>query len=1137
MIFKRITLQGFKSFVERTDIDFPKGVTCIVGPNGSGKSNILDAIRWVFGEQSAKELRGSEMEDIVFAGSENRKSSGFAQVSLTLGDLDDETTAKWGTLSEITVSRKYYKTGEREYLINNRKCKLKDIKEIFYDTGIGARSISIIEQGKVEKIIQSSPEELRLFFEETAGVVKFKERKKEAEKRLSQTKDNLGRVNDIIAEVRQNTSVLYEQLQKLNNYKELKDSKKHLDFSYLFNSYNELREKLSKLNKNHDDSLLRINEKNKALDNFRNDLNKRKTEFGEKQNEYKKCNETLIDLIEKINKCEADIKVLESNIESSEHTKIQLKEEIETDNSKLRELTDESQRLKNLLEELEVKKGSIQEKIDEINDILSDLQLQKEDNDDDLAECREIYLDFTQKITELRNEIYKNETEYENTEKNIKKLRAEQKEIDDNTEELGAEKDRLTGLIDDKKNDCLLYVEKLDDFNAKLRETEEKLNVKAKEMEDIRIEHSITKRTLELLQTQLKTETFADERDEKYFHEIGAKFLVDFLPGQDTEVLKEFGDVLVLKGKDSNSRKELLDHINGLKGSYRFVFEKELDSFEKFLLETSFESVTSNIIKFEYIFHKFGEKDKNALVLKLKNDIKTAESDISRISSSLEEKDSEYNNLKNKKETITSEIEKLAKIKEALDQEINKYENELSTVLSDISRDRRRTDVLEKELKLNSEELGRLKSENKNLTARLEEISGKQESYNEEMEELEEKSEFFSSKIDEYKDQLSDLKIEIRGYSEQISGINKQKHYVDKDISTTSNKIAGLKNRLKKLMTVDVSNWQTGLESKKKYLKKYKSEKIQNEDIKKFFETEIEELHSRVEELENSINEQKDAINKEEREYERLHYSIMQTKSELKDLQERYEEKYQGSNIYNDLRSYETKDFKPRVIKNKIADIEKKIEELGPLNMAADNEYYEAQERLDFLLKQREDLENAIGTIYELIREIDDSTIKQFKQTFESVRKHFLDIFKILFGEGKAELKLSDENDLLTTGVEIFVQPPGKRLQNMNLLSGGEKAMTACTLLFAMFLHKPTPFCFLDEIDAPLDDANVNRFVKIVKELSKKSQFVIISHNQKTIENADSLYGVTMQEPGVSKILSVTLDKHDLKNGAAANLK
>lgn len=207
MIFKRITMQGFKSFVEKTHLDFPPGVTCVVGPNGSGKSNILDAIRWVFGEQSAKELRGSEMEDIVFAGSENRKSSGFAQVSLTLGDLDDETTAKWGTLSEITVSRKYYKTGEREYLINNRKCKLKDIKEIFYDTGIGARSISIIEQGKVEKIIQSSPEELRLFFEETAGVVKFKERKKEAEKRLFQTKDNLGRVNDIIAEVRQNTSV------------------------------------------------------------------------------------------------------------------------------------------------------------------------------------------------------------------------------------------------------------------------------------------------------------------------------------------------------------------------------------------------------------------------------------------------------------------------------------------------------------------------------------------------------------------------------------------------------------------------------------------------------------------------------------------------------------------------------------------------------------------------------------------------------------------------------------------------------------------------------------------------------------------------------------------------------------------
>ena len=345
MKFKSLYLQGFKSFVDKTVIDFPDGVTCIVGPNGSGKSNILDAIRWVFGEQSPKELRGSDMEDIIFAGSESRKPSNFAEVSLVVKDIPDTIALKWGTLSEIMITRKYYKTGEREYLINSRRCKLRDIKEIFYDTGIGARSISIIEQGRVEKIIQASPEQLRLFFEETAGVTKYKENKKEAEKRLHQTKENLNRINDIINEVKNSLSILSLQVEQLNNYKSLKHLKEEKERIYFSNLYNFEKKRCEELINKLNALKIEISHKISNFEEVRKSELSIKNRVAFLEKEKDKINNIIIENNKLISELESDIKILKNNLESAENTKIHIRQEIENLTNKLKLLSESKETL------------------------------------------------------------------------------------------------------------------------------------------------------------------------------------------------------------------------------------------------------------------------------------------------------------------------------------------------------------------------------------------------------------------------------------------------------------------------------------------------------------------------------------------------------------------------------------------------------------------------------------------------------------------------------------------------------------------------------------------------------------------------------------------------------------------------
>jgi chromosome segregation protein len=1120
MKFKSLYLQGFKSFVDKTVVDFPDGVTCIVGPNGSGKSNILDAIRWVFGEQSPKELRGNNMEDIIFAGSENRKASGFAEVSLVVKDIPDDVAVKWGTLSEIMITRKYYKSGEREYLINSRKCKLKDIKEIFYDTGIGARSISIIEQGRVEKIIQATPEDLRLFFEETAGVTKYKESKKEAEKRLAQTKENLNRIVDIISEVKTSMQNVSEQVEKLNTYKRLKNEKEIKEKIYFSNLYNNERLRLVDLKERIGNFNLELSSEINVFENLRKEEYSLKEEINQLDNERNYINEEIIKNNNHINLLESDIKILKNNLESAENTKKSLKLEIENSKNKLKELSENKDLLIKEIQELEKEYESLNSKLAEYNNELEELIYQKENFEDELNELESVFLEYTESITNKRNEIYRYENDIERFERDVANFEKEYAELESKKTVL---KESLDKSYKDKKSieeEIFVIDEKLKSLNDKYDSLSKRKETLLSDINNTKIELSSYRSRKETLISQLDSELYGTKDESRTINNFMPRLFLDINNQLPENLGKIYGDLIVI---DSSQKESFLNELKDIKSSLKFIFSDEVDDFIKNITLTKYEELFDDLLKVGNVYYKIGQDNKSQIIFGLKEEIEGVDSKITIMTKKIEEYEQEFKSVENSAGDLSSQINKLSALKQEYDKKLININNTISNIEKDFKSNLDRAELIVKEKEFYKKELNTKKSVLRKLRDELELIGSKQKDIDYEKEELEEKIEFFQNKIDDLKDESSSLKANSMVINEKIKSAKKSLYLVEKDIANTSANISNLKSRLEKLLTVNITNWNASIQEKTEQLKLSNIQKLKNEEKKQFIIMKIEELKQRMDEILSNIDKLNEKIKTIQENKNSLEVTLAETRQQAFSIKEQFLEKF-DCDIEDVYRDFIEEDFKQNRLKSEIKSIDNEIENLGPLNLAAESEFSEISMRYEFLTKQKEDLENAYISINEIINEIDQNTIKNFAETFYKVNENFVKVFKMLFGEGKAELRLTEPDNMLNTGVEIFVQPPGKKLQNMNLLSGGEKAMTACTLIFAMFLCKPTPFCFLDEIDAPLDDANVERFCRIVRTLSENTQFVIITHNQKTMEAADSLYGITMQEPGVSKIISVRLN-------------
>lgn len=1120
MKFNKLYLHGFKSFVDKTTVDFPDGITAIVGPNGSGKSNIMDAVRWVFGEQNAKELRGADMEDIVFNGSQKRKPAGFAEVGLTLSDIDEAVAAKYGTFSEITITRKFYKTGEREYYINNRKCRLKDIKDIFMDTGLGARSISIIEQGKVDKIINASPEELRFFLEETAGVTKFKDKKKEAERRLQQTRDNLDRVTDIIEEIVTQMQSLSAQVEQLKIYEELQSNFKRLEQSYLCTSYYIKAEDSSKVKslliekKQNLESLLAKYAELVRIENVANN------DYNARQAEYESLQEKRVQTATKKANTEGDIKALETKIASSDDIKANLQSSIRAEKERYEEMAES---IESLTDELDTAGDALEfvsDKLEELSDMIDDLSSQKEEVEDEFKETDAAYIEYTGIITSKRNELIRIESAYEHGRQDIERLKKEQQSLSDLLSDAARKKDNFQQELDDLQFKMMQDEENLNAAKEKTEQLKKQKEAEESKTRELKAEIKSYENNIAFFNKQLEAASSFND-DTAVLKPYIAGLLIDFLSDMDSARLIDIGDVIVF---NDDKKDELFEKIAALKSSVRFAFKSEIENIRNHLLNMQVHEVYQNIYLANNIYKKAGEEDKGFQIVSLKESIMDAEKQIDKLGAEIFEIEKITGYLSsNLEESINIQNDIQSLYNNSRDNFLKK-ETEYSAVMQEYERLEKRSQTILKEIELAESSLSENFEKVESLKEEVNAASLKQVELEEKRAELEEKLEVIKDNLDEKREEHTEVKIQYAQKEEQTNSIKRElasKRSIREEIK---NNISKLENRLQQLLNIDEIKWNEELELLKESLDNLSKEVLSLEDEVRSAAVQLDEMRQNIEDIKKRAENINGEIKEGDDEVRKYELDLAGISSVLEASAAQYMEKY-GKEITHEYLSYADKDREPRKIKEEMNRIESRLDDLGPINLNALNDYNEAEERYKFLTDQRSDLEGSIDDINAFINETDEATVRMFEETFNSVKEKFVEVFHILFGNGEAELKLTDPDNMLISGVEIYIQPPGKKLQHMGLLSGGEKALTAMTLLFALFLQKPTPFCFLDEVDAPLDDANVERYVGMVKALSDKTQFILITHNHNTMSIADSIYGVAMQEYGVSTILSVTLEQ------------
>ena len=979
MYLKSIKAYGFKSFADKTEINFGENINGIVGPNGSGKSNVVDAVRWVLGEQSVKSLRGESSTDVIFSGSKTRKALNSASITLVFDNSDLYLPINY---TEVSVKRVMYRSGENEYFLNNERCRLKDITNLLTDSGADKESFNIIGQGKIDEILSTKPGDRRLVFESAAGVLKYKKRKEEATKKLERTNSNMDRVNDIINELENNLGPLERQSKDASKFLKLKEELSNLEISlmvndieYLNHSTKELKEQIETLN----DELIKLSSNHSSYD----------IELLSKKDKLKKIEEnitnnqsTLIEITKSIEKIDADIRVLKTKQELN----------IGPDENKFLQLKEQTLKLESQINELK-------NKIEEENQKLS-----------------------------TANELYQSELITQ------QKLNEEKNKIITSIEEINREKNNLKYKIDILENN-------LENDNS--------------------IPNSI--------KNILNNKRLAGA------HNVLGK-LIEIEPNYETAITTSLaGAINYLVVDTSNDAKEMVYYLKENKlGRATFfpidsIKPRYIDeiSLNKIKNMDGFLTIASNVIKREPLLDNIINNQLGNVIIT--NNLDTANK-ISKI-------------IGNRYKIVTLD-----------GQVIN-----VGGTITGGSIDRNHNYLKDKyDLATKIQELNTLNRKEKDLEASLKEKSNS----------------------------IKQQEARIQTKNEEVSTIINNKNNMKKLLEEQINKLKNLEQELKDTESLNQGESNKHLEN---MLTLYYSAITNRDNIqmerdvlltkKENLEKEIEE----IEEIEKRDNHYTSAKEKTLKELEiKLNTSNIKLDHLLISLGEEYSITFEKAKTTYRLEIDET------IARTRVKELKTEIKELGYVNVEAIEEYKKVHERYEFLNKQKEDLKEAENTLLEIIKEMDEIMKERFITTFEAIRTEFKKVFVSMFGGGEAELVLTDPNNLLETGIEIEAVPSGKVLKSISLLSGGEKTFTAISLLFAILNVRPVPFCLLDEVEAALDDANVESFGNYLYKYRNKTQFILITHKKKTMEFADILYGITMQESGVSKLVSVRLE--DLKN-------
>ena len=929
MRLTNIRISGFKSFVDKTEITLSEKRTGIIGPNGCGKSNIIDAVKWVLGETS-KHIRGDSIDDVIFNGTDSRKPNDYANVELIFSNIENRIGGQYAQYDEISVKREVTRDGASKYFLNNSHCRRRDILDIFMGTGLGPKSYAIINQGTASRLIESKPEEFRVYLEEVAGISKYRERKRETENKISHTKDNLERLNDVISEVTKQIKTLERQAIQADKYKKLSEEKKSIKSEILAISIRDFQENIENKNKKIESKKTKLIKKQSEINSINVQIEKLKMNYQSINEEMNETQKQYYDALSEVGRTEQAIEYEKDGVQRNKHQYEDALKSIEKIRKRLSTDNDELTNLKNEIGNLDTKKSECKNKTDK-------LEKDKININNKLEDSKKIYERNIKNLYENTQNIKIDKQKIDSFEKDIERIR---NDIDEY-------------LLTSQK--ILVELEKIESYE---------LDVKIKEYQS---EKSIFNRLLknlnnnqELINSSNKINSILE----------GIKDVVKTIQSNEYESAKKNEQIKNdIDSKISSESTRLEELINNLDGTKNLIIQSDI------------------------------------VIKDLEVIVSDSEKEISKLNSNLNNIINNYNQEKNNLHNLELNIEtKKVKISNLVNN-IQVSNNELLSMSGNV-------EILKNNSHSPDNKLGELE---KTLAKNLE--------------------------VQNIKDQeLKKKRIEITALTEQMSNLESNKSEVTSSIENIRYEIS--------------------------------------EDEKN-----IQEVVGQVKSTKEQLNEL--AVDKK---------SIL------------------DADIDYDLSKW----------KKRESEIVSAIDKMGPINLAAIDQFKEYEERKSYLTMQKEDLLSALNSLEDAIKKIDKDTKERFKDTFEKVDRKLQEIFPKLFNGGKAYLKMT-ENDLLKTGVAVFASPPGKKMTSINLLSGGEKALTALSLVFALFSLNPSPFCMLDEVDAPLDDVNIERFCNLFTEMSEKIQFIVITHKKITMEYVEQLIGVTMGEKGVSKLVNVSM--------------
>ncbi|WP_191451084.1 chromosome segregation protein SMC [Lactobacillus gallinarum] len=1187
MPLTELVLDGFKSFADRTTIHFNDGITGIVGPNGSGKSNITEAIRWVMGESSAKSLRGTNMKDVIFAGSQYRKPLNKAEVTLIFDNRKRELAFD---TDEVSITRNILRSGDSEFLINGQQVRMRDVRTLFLDSCISQNSLAIISQGRVDQILNSRPEQRRVIFEEAAGVLHFKQQKEAAQGQLKKTQDNLIRINDLVKELEGRLEPLHEQSSLAKEYKFQKAGLDKELKSLLAFEIEDINKQKETIQKSADKNKILLSKLDAEVKESQNAVSEKRAEYQKIRDEREKVQNELLKLSQQLSDLNANLQMAEQSRQFDDATKIEYQNQVETLKKSLVQLNAHLESLQKDQASLKKQQAVLQEKRGKLTGELSE---NPEELNKKLEDCRNDYIQLLQDQAAVNNQVInlntelkrsKADTTYQSNDvgKQLSEAKAE-------LEKLRAEGKDLTAKRKDKNAAFAEASDQSNDLNDQIRRLQQTVNDERNKLEKIEARHEA------LINIQ--------KRHEGYYYGVRnvLNHLNDF-PG----VIGAVGELLTFPAEleaamttalgggvqdlITDSRNSAKNAINQLKRSRagRATF-LPLDGLRQYTIPQStvttlksfngFKGIASELVEsktdhnitaaINYLLGSVVIVDtiENAMAISQRIGryrIVTLDGDVVSPGGSMTggqknlrnnsplQTATEINQLEKQISSLTRSFkEDQAQLKDLVDQSV-KVENKLQKLHDSLQEINQTINEAAISFQNQEKEVKRLQDANTLYESRVKQRNDHIVELQKQIAEANDKQALLSKQGEEKKSQMNELQLRIKNFNNLSQRVQSELSKLDPQIAVFANKLENLAVQEKDKRNQIDNNEKQAADLKEKLTDLNQNGELsvkKNTDLKK----QKEEIKQKNEQLQNKLNELSSQLGQFDAQINQLDQVASRNYDLRKDAaieQEDYSVKIAKFNSLIDQRLETLRDDYALTFEAAIAQAEGQndqetreklaksvklhrmsLEDIGPVNLDSIQEYEDVKKRYDFLNGQQNDLLKARDDLEKSMNELDEEVKSRFKATFEAVAESFKRIFPLVFGGGKAKLELTEPNNLLETGIEIIAQPPGKKLQRLSLLSGGERALTAITLLFAMLQVNPVPFCLLDEVEAALDDANVTRFAQFLLKYNLKTQFIVITHRRGTMKQADQLYGVVMQESGISQVLSVSLKEMKKKNG------